>query len=325
MQRMSLARKVCMLAVLASGAAASAASAQTQDFDAVQIEVLHVQKNVYMLVGAGGNITAQIGEDGVLLVDTQYAPLTDKLLAALRTISDKPIHYVINTHAHPDHVGGNENFYNNSGLPGNVGPGTGVTNASYSMKILAHENVLLRMSEPEPAGTRAALWPTDTYFTPDKELYFNGEGIRLIHQPAAHTDGDTLVHFRGADVISAGDVYVNTLYPVIDRARGGSIQGIIAGLNSLLHLIIPRSHGEDGTLVVPGHGRIADEADVVEYRDMVVIIHDRIARMVEAGMNLRQVVAARPTREYDPRYGADSGFWTTAAFVEAVYRDVGGK
>ena len=293
------------------------------NFNAVEIDVVPVRGNVYMLVGAGGNITAQVGDDGVLMVDTQYAELGERLLAAVRTLSDLPIKWVVNTHVHGDHVGGNAYFYANSGLPGAGGPGTGVTSASYDQRIVAHENVLLRMSEPEPAGVPAELWPNDTYFVGDKELHFNGEGIRLIHHPAAHTDGDTLVHFRATDVVAAGDVYNNLLFPVIDRTRGGSIEGIVAGLENLLHIVISKSHGEGGTLVVPGHGRIADEADLVEYRDMVVIVRDRIARMADQGMSLEQVQAARPALEYEPRYGGgEGGFWTTESFVEAVYRDL---
>lgn len=291
-----------------------------QDWDAVEIDVLPVQGNVYMIVGAGGNIAMQVGDEGVVLVDTQFAQVSERILAAIRAMTSKPILAVINTHVHPDHVGGNAYFANNSGRNVEMGWPRTVGTEVPTIPVHAHENVLLRAStEDLPADQ----WPTDTYFTADKELYMNGEGLRLIHQPAAHTDGDTIVHFRASDVIAAGDVYSNTGFPVVDRARGGSINGIIDALSQLLHIIISRGYNEGGTYVVPGHGRIADEADVVEYRDMVVIIRDRIQRMVDEGMSLEEVIEAEPTFEYDPRYG--SGFWTTEQFVEAVYRDLAGE
>ena len=297
------------------------ASAQ-QDFDAVDVYTLPVQGNVYMIVGAGGNIAMQVGDDGVLLVDTQFAQVSEKVHAAIRTVTSKPILAVINTHVHPDHVGGNAYFRNNVAQDPVFGQFRQLFARERQLAIYAHENVMSSATEPEPTGISSELWPTITYFTPDNELYANGEGIRLIHQPAAHTDGDSFVHFRGSDVIAAGDVYSNVGYPVIDRARGGTINGTIIALRNLLDLIISRKNSEGGTMVVPGHGRIADEADVVEYRDMVVIIRDRIQRMVDEGMSLEQVLAAEPTLEYDGRYG--SGFWSTEKFVEELYLDLGG-
>lgn len=297
------------------------ASAQ-QDFDAVDVYTLPVQGNVYMIVGAGGNIAMQVGDDGVLLVDTQFAQVSEKVHAAIRTVTSKPILAVINTHVHPDHVGGNAYFRNNVAQDPVFGQFRQLFARERQLAIYAHENVMSSATEPEPTGISSELWPTITYFTPDNELYANGEGIRLIHQPAAHTDGDSFVHFRGSDVIAAGDVYSNVGYPVIDRARGGTINGTIVALRNLLDLIISRKNSEGGTMVVPGHGRIADEADVVEYRDMVVIIRDRIQRMVDEGMSLEQVLAAEPTLEYDGRYG--SGFWSTEKFVEELYLDLGG-
>jgi cyclase len=153
-------------------------------------------------------------------------------------------------------------------------------------------------------------------------VYVNGEGIQLLHQPAAHTGGDSLVYFRRSDVVAAGDIYVNTSYPVIDRERGGSFSGVIAGLNRIIDLTIPKDWQEGGTMVIPGHGRLADEADVVEYRDMLTIIRDRIQGLIKKGMTLDQVKAARPTLDYDGRYGTTSGPWTTAMFIEAAYRDL---
>jgi cyclase len=193
--------------------------------------------------------------------------------------------------------------------------------------LIAHENVMARMSRADgntPAAPGAAL-PTDTFFGEQDEVSFNNEAIRLIHQPAAHTDGDVMVFFRKSDVIATGDLYVNTGYPVIDTARGGTIDGIIAGLNRIIDITVPHDKQEGGTMVIPGHGRLADEADVVEYRDMVTIIRDRVQAMLKKGMTLQQIKAAGPTSDYDGRYGATSGFWTTDLFVDAVYRTLGGK
>ena len=285
------------------------------------VHVLPVQGNVYMLVGgAGGNITMQAGEDGVLLVDASLESLSDNVLKAVRSVSTKPIRYIIDTHAHADHVGGNAAIARQGAMitGGNMGqPYQGAA-------IIAHENVLKRMSAPtgEQAPFPTAAWPTDTYFTKKKELFFNGEAIQILHQPSAHTDGDSIVFFRRSDVLSAGDVFLTTTYPVIDLERGGTIQGVIAALNTILDITIPRDKQEGGTYVVPGHGRLCDEADVLEYRDMLTIIRDRIQDLVKKGATLEQVTAARPTLDYDGRYGAASGAWTTALFIEAVYRNL---
>jgi glyoxylase-like metal-dependent hydrolase (beta-lactamase superfamily II) len=280
-----------------------------------------------MLAGAGGNITAQIGNDGVLVVDTQFAQMADKLLAEIARLSGaKPIRYVIDTHVHPDHVGGNERFRGagRAIIAGNV---AGDVRGNEGATVIAHETVAARMSRQDGATPPApgGAMPTDTFFGESDEVFFNGEAVQLIHQPAAHTDGDVMVFFRKSDVIATGDVYVNTSYPVIDTARGGTINGIIAGLNRIIEITTPRDRQEGGTMVIPGHGRIADEADVVEYRDMVTIIRDRVQEMMKKGMTLQQIKAAGPTSDYDGRYGATSGFWTTDNFVEAVYRTLGGK
>jgi glyoxylase-like metal-dependent hydrolase (beta-lactamase superfamily II) len=274
------------------------------------LELLPVQKNIYMLAGDGGNITLQIGKDGVLLVDTGLAQMSDQALAAIRKFTDKPIHYILNTDVDADHTGGNEAF----GKAGNTITGGDVADDIRGLDkgaaIIAHRRVLDRMSSAAPFG---AL-PTDIYGGRQKDLYFNDEPIVLYHQPAAHTDGDSLVFFRGSDVVSTGDIFVTTSYPVIDLDRGGSIQGVIDSLNRLIDITVPAALQEGGTLVIPGHGRICDEADVVEYRDMVTIIRDRIADMLKRGMLLEQVKAARPTEDYDPRYGSSD------RFIEAVYR-----
>jgi cyclase len=287
-----------------------------------ELHILPVQGNIYMLVGAGGNITVQTGSDGVLLVDTGLAANSDKVLAAVRSLSDKPIRYLIDTHVHADHVGGNEAIARAGATiaGGNVVGDIG-TSASNQATIMAFQTVLDRMSSPAagaPATPSGAL-PTDTYTTPERKIFFNNEGIELIHVPAAHTDGDTMVFFRRSDVISTGDIFVTNGYPIVDLDHGGNIQGVIAGLNRIIDLAIPADEQEGGTLIIPGHGRLCDVADVVFYQEMVTIIRDRIQDMIKKGMTLEQVKAAKPTRDYDPRYGSTSGFWTTDKFVAAVY------
>jgi cyclase len=294
--------------------------AQT-DFATAQIDVLHVQDQVYMLAGPVGNTTVQIGEQGVVVVDTQFAELSDRILEAIAGLTDAPIRYIVNTHAHGDHIGGNAAIAA-AGLTvtgGNVA-GT-ISDAAEGAAIIAHENALITMTEADPP-IPFDDWPTETFFVARRDLYFNDEAIRILHQPAAHTSGDVLVHFRESDVISAGDVFVTTSYPFIDIANGGHINGVLDALNTIIEIAVPADKQEGGTFIVPGHGRLADEADVVEYRDMLTIIRDRVQNMVDEGMSLRQVLAAAPTRDYDGRYGADSGFWTTQQFVEAVYENL---
>ena len=304
----------------------SAIAQQNQNFDNVQIDTVKVRDDVYMLVGAGGNTTVFTGSDGILVVDTQFAPLSTKILNAIRAISDAPIRYIVNTHVHGDHIGGNEaiakagHFRAGGNVVGDLGAAATATAA-----IIAHENVLKRLSaDPAPGQPQVpfAAWPTETYITKKREFLFNGEAVQIIHQPDAHTDGDSLVFFRKSDVVATGDIYRTDSYPVIDLARGGTVQGVIDGLNRVLDLAVPAHHEEGGTFIVPGHGRISDEFDVLEYRDMVTIVRDRVAALKKKGMTLAQVQAARPTADYDPRFGSADGPWTTAMFVEAVYRSV---
>jgi glyoxylase-like metal-dependent hydrolase (beta-lactamase superfamily II) len=326
-------RVVLVTATIAAAIASAVVGAQQgqapalPNFDAVTVRAFKVQANVYMLAGAGGNVTVQVGDDGVLVVDTQYAQMADKLLGEIARISgNKPIRYVINTHVHPDHVGGNERF-RRAGLAIVAGNVAADVRGNEGATLIAHENVAARMSQLDgatPAAPAAAM-PTDTFFGDRDEVSFNGEAVRLIHQPAAHTDGDVMVFFRKSDVIATGDIYVNTNYPVVDVARGGTINGIIAGLNRIIDITVPHDKQEGGTMVIPGHGRIADEADVVEYRDMVTIIRDRVEEMMKKGMTLQQIKAAGPTSDYDGRYAGASGLGTADAFVESVYRTLGGK
>jgi len=289
------------------------------------VHVWPVRDNIYMIVGAGGNITVQTGKDGVLVVDSGLANMSDKVLAAIRSISKGPIRYLVNTHYHPDHVGGNEAIRKAGSTisGGNVAFDLGA-NASEGAQVIAHENVLNRVSAP--TGKQPAIptggWPTNTFIDEEKRLFFNGEGIKIIHMPNAHTDGDSIVFFRKSDVIATGDLFTTVMYPVIDTAAGGNIQGIVEALNRIVDLIIPVYGQEGGTLVVPGHGRLCDLGDVINYREMTIIIRDRIQDMVKKGMTLEQVKAAKPTFDYDPLYGTSTGFWTTDMFVEAVYKSL---
>jgi glyoxylase-like metal-dependent hydrolase (beta-lactamase superfamily II) len=291
------------------------------------IEILKVQGNVYLLTGAGSNVTVQIGDTGVLVVDTGVAERADQVVAAIRTLSDKPIQYIINTHMHPDHTGGNDTVrkagltYVGANVTGNL------RDAGVGAQVYAHDNVLLRMSAP--TGQRAEVpfgsWPTETYRTGRKQLFFNGEAVEVIHQPSAHTDGDSLVFFRRSDVVATGDILVTTSYPFIDVERGGSIQGEIDALNRILELTVVGLQDEGGTYIVPGHGRICDQPDLLEYRDMVTIIRDRVQAAIGKGMTLEQVKTAGLTKDYDGRYGAKSGFGTADRFVEGIYRSLTAK
>jgi glyoxylase-like metal-dependent hydrolase (beta-lactamase superfamily II) len=286
-------------------------SQQAPNLDRVEIQTLPVQGSVQMLAGAGGNIAVQSGPDGMVLVDTSYEQLAPKILAALRKISDKPVLWVINTAMDADHVGGND------ALPK-------LTNAAtrQAVRIIAHENVVNRMAAA-PRGADPVvpdkLWPNDEYFLPQKDFSFNGEAIVVYHVPAAHTDGDSIVFFRSSNVLSVGDIFTPGKYPVIDLQRGGSVQGLIDALNRVLQITVPLKYQEGGTYVIPGHGRICDEADVVEYRDMVTIIRDRIRDQIKKGMTLEQVKASRPSRDYDTEYGPGD------AFVESVYKSLAEK
>jgi len=306
------------IAALASSIVVGA-HAQTRGSD--ELAVWPVRDGIYMIVGEGGNTTVQVGEHGVLVVDTKLATASDALLAAIRKISDKPIRYIINTHWHADHVGSNEAVAKAGSTIAGGNVSGAIADAGEGAAVIAHENVLVRMSSQDPPPPFTA-WPTDTLFVPRKDLYFNGEAIEILHQPAAHTDGDSLVFFRRTDVVSTGDVFITTGYPVIRPDDGGSIDGVIAALNHIIEITVPEEKQEGGTLVIPGHGRLCDEADVVEYRDMVTIIRDRIRSMAEMGMTLRQVQAAKPTADYDGRYGATSGRWTTEQFVAAAYESL---
>jgi cyclase len=296
--------------------------------DAGEVHILPVQGNISMLVGAGGNITVQAGDDGILLVDSGVAAMSDKVLEAIQPLSKRPLVYIINTDDRLDHIGGNENI-------GKTGRPVPTDSQRYAVTdrvaashayIVSFQTVLDRMSAPTGQATAIPqeAWPNDTYSVPQKNLYFNGEAVEIFHQPAT-TDGNSIVLFRRSDVISAGDVFDPTQYPIIDLKSGGSIQGVIEGLNRLKEMVIPADHQEGGTMIIPGHGRLSDAADLAVYQQMVTIVRDRLKDMIKRGMTLEQVKAAKPTRDYDPIYGHATGSWTTDMFIEAAYKSLSAK
>jgi glyoxylase-like metal-dependent hydrolase (beta-lactamase superfamily II) len=273
------------------------------------VQTLHVQGNVYMLVTPTGNVAVQAGEDGVLVVDTGGVGITDKLLAAVRQISKKDIRWIINTSMSKEHTSGNEAFSK-----------AGRTVNGNAAAIIAHENAALRMAK---AGVPAAGQPFNTYFETGRDFPFNGEPVMLYHNAATNTDTDTMVMFRRSDVIATGDLFNTVSYPVIDAANGGSLKGLIDAVNHVLELAVPsKDFEEGGTYIIPGRGRLCDEADIVEYRDMLAIIYDRIADLVKQKKTLAQVKAAKPTMDYDGRWGSDTGPWTTDMFIEAIVKEV---
>jgi cyclase len=331
----------------------TAVEAQANPF-ASGIRVLPIRGNIYLLSGAGGNVVASVGKDGVLLVDTGSAEMADKVLDTVRTLSrmvtaspaplkscvgvaqgcqwwggsellpttagpraPRPIIGVINTSDDSDHIGGNA-------VLSAAGRAYGVRNIDNTVPgayVVAHENVTLRLSK---AG-QTSLVASETYFGNEKKLNFvNGEGVVVTHPDSAHTDGDSIVYFRGSDVVVAGDLLDMTKYPVIDLARGGSIQGVVDALNWILDITVVEHMMEGGTLVVPGHGRMTDAADVAYYRDMATIMRDRVREMTSRGMTLTQIKALRLTRDYDGRFGKNPS-WTPDMFVEAIYKSLNPK
>jgi glyoxylase-like metal-dependent hydrolase (beta-lactamase superfamily II) len=298
------------------------------------LEVIQLRDNFYAIVGAGATIALQIGPDGVIVVDTGSGERSADVLAEIKKITPRPIRYIINTSAHRDHVGGNDDL---SKAGQSVIPTGGLNEigaAGGRAPIMAEEHVQASMTAPtgEQAPFPVGAWPTVTYSSDlmetQKDLYFNGEAIVTTYQPSAYSDGDSVVFFRKSDVVVAGEVYDPSRFPRIDLEKGGSVQGVIDALNRIITITvppIPLIWQEGGTVVVGAHGVIGHEADVVDYRDMVTIVRDRIQDLIKKGQSLAQVRQADPVKGYRARYGANAGPWTTNQFVEAVYKSLGGK
>ncbi len=293
-----------MFATLALAAAIAAqnpqppAPAAPPDFSKVEIKATKLGANFYVLEGQGGAIGVLAGPDGVLMVDSQFAPLSEKIAAAIRQITDRPIRFMVNTHVHGDHTGGNENF------------------AKMGVTIISRDELRARLAAP-PNGPRPApaSLPLVTY-RGGMTLHMNGEDVQLIPVPAAHTDGDTMVRFPGVDVIMTGDFYRSVGYPNIDRANGGTLNGLVAGLNAVIDTARPT------TKIVPGHGAIVDKTAVAAHRDMILAIRDRVAALVRQGKTQEEVVAAKPTSEYDARVPQPGQ--TGDRFVGQLYAEIKG-
>jgi len=274
-----------LVITLALGLAASAA-AQQQDFSKVEVKAEKVAEGVYMLTGAGGNVGLSVGKSGAFVIDDQYAPLSDRILAAIKAITPDPVRFVVNTHWHGDHTGGNENM-------GKAGA-----------FVVAHENVRRRMSSEQfnalfqrktPASPETAL-PIVT-FAEGVSFWWNGDEIRVFHVPPAHTDGDAIVQFVAADVVHMGDTFFNGGYPFIDTSSGGRVDGVIGAAERVLGAV------SDKTRIIPGHGPLGTRADLALYRDVVKTIRDRVAKLKAEGKTRDAAIAARPTAEYDARWG----------------------
>ena len=287
------------LVALAAAVLSVGAWAQQRNFDAVQIKTTKVADGIYMLEGEGGNIGVSAGEDGVFLIDDQFAPLTPKITAAVKAISDKPIRFLVNTHWHGDHVGGNENL----GKAGVV--------------IVAHDNVYKRMAvggaiqllKQNYAPAPKAALPVIS-FSETATFHLNGDDVTSVHLPPAHTDGDSLVRFHKANVIHTADVFAAYRYPFIDVESGGSVKGVLLAIDRMLPMI------DDNTKVIPGHGGLSNKKDVLAYRRMMSTVVGRIEPMAKSGKTLQQVLEAKPTREFDEEWGK---FRKPDAFVEIVY------
>jgi cyclase len=282
------------------------------------IHAFHVGGNVYMLAGDGANIAVQVGPQGAFVVDTGAGKLSDKVVAEIAKLSTKPIQFIVNTSFHADHVGGNKKLQAAGADPSLTGSffSNQFADAGQGATVIGHQNVQTRMEKQNPPMDTP---PIDTYIEDRRRKYHNDEPVEMFPMPNAITDGDSVVHFRRSDVIVTGDIFTTTQYPFIDTKNGGSLQGEIQALNFILDRTVYQHDEDGGTYIIPGHGRVTDEWDVAEYRDMLVIIRDRVQAMIKAGATLQQVQAARPTADYDPRFGATTGPWTTNMFVEAVY------
>lgn len=305
-----------------------AACAVVPGLAADDLDIVQVRPDFYMIAGAGGNIGAQIGSDGIILVNSGRAEMTDQVSAALKKLTPLPIRYIINTNADADFVAGNSRlaktgqtiFINTLGAGG-----TGTD--SRGAAILAHDSILQRMSAPSGKTPPYPQedWPTEAFYPERQTLRMNGEAIEVMHEPFAHSDADSFVFFRASDVVVAGDVLDMTRFPVIDIEHGGSIQGEINALNKLIELAVPPTpfiYRGVGTYVIPGHGRLCEQMEIVDYRDMVVVVRDVIADLIKQGKTLDQIKEASPAKPYETQFGSKTGPWTTSMFVEAIYKSL---
>jgi cyclase len=298
--------------VLATLGLAGAAVAQAE------LRTTHVSGNVYLITGAGGNVAVSVGTSGVMIVDSGSAEMSGELLAEIRKLGPGALRYIINSSIDPEHMGGNASL-RAAGATFTGGNATVVGGVDVGAAIVAHEAALLRLANA--GDVPIAAQPTETFYVPKVDFFFNGEPVEVMYTPAVD-DTNVVVHFRRSDVLATGDVFRLDGYPVIDLENGGSIQGVLDALNSFVELAVSDTLGEGGTMLIPGHGRICDEADLVRYRDMLTIIRDRIAALKERGQTLAQVKAAKPTLDYDSRFGRNPA-WTGDDFIEAVYASLG--
>jgi glyoxylase-like metal-dependent hydrolase (beta-lactamase superfamily II) len=315
-----------LVSVLAISFALSSIGAAQNPQNGERLDLLQLDPNFYMIAGAGANIAIQLGPEGAVVVDAGSARMADAVVATIKKLTDLPVRYIIDTSADPDHVGGNEKVARAGKALGNIA--SSANNGAAG--IIAAESVLNRMSEPVAgkAPYPTVAWPTETFADRQKSLYLNNEGIQVLYQPAAHSDGDGVVFFRRSDVLVTGEIFDVTHFPRIDVDNGGSIQGEIDALNRLLDIAIPSiplPFKDGGTRVIPARGRICEQAELVEYRDMVTIVRNSVRRLVSKGLTLDQIKAANPTQGYRSRYGSDAGPWTTDMFVEAIYKGLATK
>ena len=282
------------------------------------IHVFPVAGSVYLLNGDGANIAVQVGPQGAMVVDTGAGKLSDKVIAEIGRLSPKPIQFIVNTSFHTDHVGGNKKLQAAGADPSLTGSffSNQFADAGQGATVIGQQNVQTRMQEQKPAMEAP---PSDTYLEDRRRKYHNEEPVEIFPMPNAITDGDSIVLFRRSDVIVTGDIFTTTQYPFIDLKNGGSLQGEIRALNFILDRTVYQHDEDGGTLIIPGHGRVTNEWEVAEYRDMLVIIRDRVQALIKSGATVEQVKAARVTADFDPRFGATTGSWTTDTFVEAVY------
>lgn len=285
---------LCTAAALATGVA----QAQSR-FDKVEIRTEQLSPSTYVLFGAGGNIGLSVGADSVFVIDDQFAPLSEKIAAAIKKITDKPVQFVLNTHWHSDHTGGNENF------------------AKAGALIMAHDNVKKRLSTEQfieflrakEAPLPKIAQPVVTFST-DVTFHINGDEVYAFHMPKAHTDGDAIIHFRKSNVIHMGDIFFNGFYPFIDTSSGGSPEGVVAAADRVLAM------ADDATRIIPGHGPVSNKAELKIYRDMVATVSARVKKLVQEGKKLDEIIAAKPSAEYDERWG--KGFIPTGRFIEML-------